>query len=167
NTSWRIMPNWCECDLIVTGPEARVKEFLKYAEGDDCAFDFNRLIPYPQKFRLLDEAAERWDEDPTPTRPRPKDGYNSGGYEWCVEHWGTKWNAGRVTVDEPQVEDEEWSLQLHFSTAWSPPLPVIRRASELFPELYLRLCYFESGMEFHGVYCCHADAVVRDESGPY
>lgn len=25
-----------------------------------------------------------------------KNGYNSGGYEWCQDAWGTKWNAYAV-----------------------------------------------------------------------
>jgi hypothetical protein len=33
-----------------------------------------------------------------------KDGYNSGGHEWCVTNWGTKWNFGDTTLKE---EDKE------------------------------------------------------------
>jgi len=146
---------------------ARVTEFLEFARSEDSGFDFNRFIAYPEEFRRLDDIAEEWDCDPNKWGQRPRDGFNSGGYEWCVKHWGTKWNACRVEVDQAESWGEEAEVTIHFATAWSPPLPVIRKAGELFPELYLRLCYYEAGMEFHGLYCCTNGEVVRDESGRY
>lgn len=53
-------------------------------------------------------------------------------YEWCVAHWGTKWGAYSCCDTEDGFS---------FQTAWSAPLPVIQRLSELFPELELTLKY--------------------------
>ena len=53
------MPNWCENDLAVEGPQAVIEEFLKFAAGES-PFDFNRFIPYPEEFQRLDEIAEAW-----------------------------------------------------------------------------------------------------------
>lgn len=88
-------------------------------------------------------------------------------YEWSISHWGTKWNASNVTVGQPEVWGRESTVEICFSTAWSPPLPVIRRASELFPDLRFDLRYFECGMAFNGIYRCKGGEVERDESGPY
>lgn len=163
------MPNWCECDLTVSGPAARLQEFLGFAKGDNNGLDFNRFIPYPEKFRRLDEATREWERDHPrgDWRERPKDGFNSGGYEWCWKHWGTKWNAGRVETDSLLTWGEDGEVELHFSTAWSPPLPVIRKASEKYPELQFELRYFERGCGFNGLYRCRAGEVLDDESGPY
>lgn len=64
-----------------------------------------------------------------PDRPA-KDGFNSGGCEWCVTHWGTKWPASDTCIDEGATDQK---AVLHFSTTWSPPRPVIVAASAKFP----------------------------------
>jgi hypothetical protein len=167
------MPNWCENDLMVEGPKAVVEEFLQFAAGES-AFDFNRFIPYPEEFRRLDEAVEAWDGEHAGRpdydwRARPKDGFNSGGHEWRVRNWGTKWPAFHVEVEEPVngYDGKTLEVTFHFDTAWSPPRPVIARAAELYPALSLDLRYFECGCQFNGQFCCGGGEVECDESGTY
>lgn len=97
------MPNWCENDLYVRGRPEELKKFVEFAKGEE-AFDFNKFIPYPEKFRELDERAEKLNalltkkpEELTPEEAaiilkhdgrRIRDGYNQGGYDWCVQNWG-------------------------------------------------------------------------------
>ncbi len=117
----------------------------------------------------MDEAAEVWEQNHPQGdwRERPKDGFNSGGYEWCRKHWGTKWNACRVETGTLTNCGEDGTVEMHFSTAWSPPLPVIRKASEMFPELDFELRYFERGCGFNGLCICRGGEAVIDEAGPY
>jgi len=165
------MPNWCECDLYVEGKNEDVAGFLEFlGEG----FDFNRFIPYPERYRALDEEARRWDEqrkvDPENCGPRPRDGFNQGGYEWCVGNWGTKWNARDVSVPDLSADGSGPNVpevEINFRTAWSPPLPVILAASKRFPKLAFTLVYFECGREFNGRFYCEAGRVASHESGPY
>ena len=98
--------------------------------------------PIPQEFQRLDEIAEAWLKEHAERpdydwRLQPKDGFNSGGYDWCVANWGTKWPASRVEVEGPVTGYDEKTLEVvfHFDTAWSPPMPVIKRAAELYPAL--------------------------------
>ncbi len=117
------MPNWCENELTITGPDVRkILDSIRSASHEDedaRILDFNRIIPYPEIYRELDRRAQTYREkfaaiakdDPNRTQkletlaaeygvepgtPWIKDGYNSGGYEWCCENWMTKWNATRV-----------------------------------------------------------------------
>lgn len=49
-------------------------------------------------------------------------------YEWCNANWGTKWNAYGCTEDScPDA--------LNFKTAWSPPIPVLKRLSLRYPDI--------------------------------
>lgn len=48
-------------------------------------------------------------------------------YNWCRCNWGTKWNCCDVDFDG--------ICNYSFSTAWSFPLPIIEKLSEMFPEL--------------------------------
>ena len=168
------MPNWCECDLEVEGPSEKVEEFLKFAEGES-RFDFNKFAPYPEEYARLDQAAEVWFYEKqfktnVDWSTRPTDGFNSGGAEFRIEHGGTKWPARRVSEVELTISylgRDDKSVVIHFDTAWSPPLPVIEKAAELFPMLSFELRYFECGAEFNGLYCCEEGKCVRDECGPY
>src|SRR5512135_3092246 len=167
------MPNFCENDLSVEGPKDVVLEFLKFAAGES-PFDFNRFIPYPEKYLRLDNAAKAWDKEHEGRldydwRKRPKDGFNSGGYEWRVRNWGTKWPASRVKVETPVTGYDGNTLHVvfHFDTAWSPPLQVIENAAERYPALSFDLRYFECGAQFNGLFYCSGGEVKADESGPY
>ena len=47
-------------------------------------------------------------------------------YEWCVDNWGTKWNACACTIGDDYLE---------FETAWDAAEPIIIELSSRFPEL--------------------------------
>ena len=51
----------------------------------------------------------------------------SDWYDWCIENWGTKWNG----YDSEVCEDN----QFKFCTAWSAPHPILKKLSELYPEI--------------------------------
>ena len=162
------MPNYCENDLKVTG--IGKDDFLQAARSDESLFDFNNFIPYPAEWRELDELviAERkaWTEQPENTRgryPSRKDGYNSGGYQWCISNWGTKWNASDVRLGDC----DEYEINLHFSTAWEPPVPVILAASSKFPQAEFELVYYERGMGFHGILRAQRGLVMEQWQGKY
>lgn len=163
------MPNWCENDLLVVGDEGRVREFLEFAGSEGRVIDFNRFVPYPAEFAERDRAAEEW-RDTHPTTEwfsAPTDGFNSGGYEWCIEHWGTKWNARRAVLGRATVRGAVVAAVVHFDTAWSPPLPVVFDASRRFPALAFDLRWYECGMGVRGRYRCRAGAVLCDRSWDY
>jgi hypothetical protein len=44
-------------------------------------------------------------------------------YDWCVKHWGTKWNAYDTYIEHNEV---------NFTTAWATPFPVIKALSKKF-----------------------------------
>ena len=96
------MPNWCECDLYISGPKEELEKFLETVKSEESVFDFNRVIPYPEHFRELDGPFKEWMTTPAEERtgPPPADGFNQGGYEWCLLNWGTKWNARRASLCE-------------------------------------------------------------------
>jgi len=148
------MPNYCEIDLMIEGPTERIKEFAEKAAGENGAMDFNKFIPYPEEWAKLDAEVgalrqEGAKKDPQEW-PQKKDGYNSGGYEWCCENWGVKWNAGSISIDKAP-EFDYWMM--HFDTPWAPPCPVFAVMAELFPDLAFQMSWFESGMEKSGRIC--------------
>ena len=53
-------------------------------------------------------------------------------YEWCNQHWGTKWNA--YGYGEAKVDYQDGDA-LNFLTAWSAPHPVMEKLAEMFPNV--------------------------------
>lgn len=169
------MPNWCENELEITGSRKELERLRKFVMSDfnstyvlsrdgktknddhnpdDWVFDFNSVIPYPEKYARQDLEAK--------SNPKKKDGYNNGGYEWCVKNWGTKWDACDAKWE--RIDDR---LFYSFNTAWSPPLPVIRKLIGLFPKLEFELTYYEGGMAFQGKYGGKGGEVITDEQSKY
>lgn len=147
------MPNWCSNRLVVTGPEDAVQKLFTQVEGPHAVLDFNKIVPYPKEFLDRDEEFRKlgWEGFKEKYGPKAIDGYNSGGYEWCVKNWGTKWNASypeRETTYNGLKGAETHALK--FSTAWSPPEAVISTLHKQNPETSLTLLYKEEGMCFAG-----------------
>ena len=47
------MPNWCHNYLTITGDKQELDKFIKFT---DKKLDFNKFVPYPEKFKRKDEA---------------------------------------------------------------------------------------------------------------
>jgi hypothetical protein len=85
-----------------------------------------------------------------------RDKYQKKGYlSWADEHWGTKWSA--KNIEQERISETE--TLFHFSSAWSPPIPIfeeicrIVRDDKQFLSIDLRLEYCEIlGVGFCG-YC--------------
>lgn len=141
------VPNHCECDLYVDGPRKVVAEFYRHMGVNIGKFDLGAIVPYPAEYQALDDeyAALGHYEWRKKYGAKPN-GYNSGGYEWCCDVWGTKW--GCYDVKRGKVNGRKC---LHFKCAWNPPSEAIfAKMVKLFPGLVLRLEWFERGMGICG-----------------
>lgn len=157
------MPNHCETDVHIRGPQEKVDEFAKWLEEiEPLGRDICRaLIPYPEHFERRDKEAAvfSWDskeDEATKTAAREmymakygtdKDGYNLGGYQWCIQTWGTKWGVYETDFTPHTKRGALFSFQ----SAWSPPSDrVFQALSEKFPELTFEIEYYERGAAFCG-----------------
>lgn len=168
------MPNWCECDLSVRGRAARVREFLRFAKTEELLFDFDKFIPYPERLKGADCAAGiRWvvegyeSTDKLSTAEREmaiRDRVYSPGITWRVKNWGTRWNAQPAGYGL-ELRQGLFTLTavVYFNAAWTPPLPVVLKASEMFPDLKLDLCFVAFLGGYCGRYCCrHGKETLRE-----
>lgn len=179
------MPNWCECELTVSGPKERLEEFQEKVAGEEGALDANKIIPYPGVLVFLDkrnsfearppelsaevkaEEAQLMLEGALEGYDMHRDGFNQGGYDWCIANWGTKW--GFCEINGPILEERPRVSKLHYSfeTAWSPPEPLIKKMGEMFPDLSFKLKYWEGGAGYRGELHIHKGEVVTDGNSDY
>jgi hypothetical protein len=98
---------------------------------------------------------------------RAKYGYADWN-EWACAEWGTKWNANVIERAGPEPDGGgQWVVKYTFDTACSPPIPLVKRAAELYPDLSFDLRYYEGAMGFHGLLQLERGEVTADQSGPY
>ena len=117
-----------------------VKENDTMVKGS--ALDFRKIIPQPDG--LLEMAAV---------------GTMPAWWEWCIENWGTKWNAWDVTANMQTNEAEnESELVYSFNTAWSPVNKIVDAiCTQLIPEIlgigtiFTHYSYTEEFAQFSGL----------------
>ncbi len=136
------MPNYCTNIIMING-EAEIldvlAEFIKSDYGD---VDFNKLIMSPVFGKIID-------------------GLDSNS--WCMDHWGTKWNAKDIDV----VRVNENELKIKFETAWSPSIPIVDKMAELFPKVSINYKYFESDCDFSGIKTYKDGLVIEETEGTF
>ena len=162
------MPNHVSQDLYITGDTASLKQFKELAqnhnEDGDIALDHERFIPYPDHFKQMDMAAKVAHKAGILD---VKDGFNSGGYQWCLQAWGTKWGIYASSLVSQKLTGKKGRLTYSFRSAWSPPLPIIDAMSKQFPSLHFRLKWFERGMAVKGIYIAQGGAVLEQSEDKY
>ncbi|OIO63826.1 hypothetical protein AUJ83_00580 [Candidatus Woesearchaeota archaeon CG1_02_33_12] len=158
------MPNWCCCTLNISGDKRERNKFKEFAKGKTRRGDLkvlceDKFIPYPKLWADMDRdypgngkvkyGTKEYDIKLAKYKKKygkDKDGFNSGGYEWCKENYGTKWG-----FCDPQIAlDSKYDLEYSFESAWSPPEPLIKKMSEMFPKLEFSLTYDEPGNCYGG-----------------
>jgi hypothetical protein len=119
------MPNWCENKLTVHGEPGLLAVFV------DAVKSVDREIGLPLDFERI--------------RPAPPG--EGSTLEWCVNNWGTKWPADDCKLDDHR---QFGFCEFRFSTAWSPPLPLVDYLAQYFPALTFELSYWEKMGGFAG-----------------
>lgn len=166
------MPNHVVNTLFVINGDPAIIAKLHAMMGPQ--FDCNAVIPYPEEFAIRDKDWAELSREAFGCKYglNASNGFNSGGYGWCCEHWGTKWGAynvecffGRDGLSFPSRQQPLY----RFETAWSPPTPVIRALATKFPELTLYHEYFERGSAYCGgvTFLSKEDHKDHDVKGPY
>lgn len=176
-----IMPNWCQNELIVVGNKKELERFKERAcnLGRRQVIDAEGFIPYDKHYQAIsdlyeilepkygwrtltnDEIKEIYTKHPEAKElgiiqyNRIVDGYNQGGYDWCIKNWGTKWGFfnSRIIDDNYSFISRIFRrafIKYTFETAWSPPIPVIEEMARQFPKLRFEMSYFEIGHSYEG-----------------
>ena len=159
------MPNYCTSTLIIRGDKTQIDLLCSSTRGKKEVLDFNQIVPYPNHFAEADRVARIWNKYPKrrKSKRQPKDGFNNGGYEWCLQCWGTKWNVIFPTIEKRRDYKNTSHIEICFDTAWSPPLPIMVHLSIMFPMLKFDLRYHDEGYSFAGRFICAGGEVIKSD----
>jgi len=131
------MPNWCENQIVISGPQEKIKElFNKLDEGKLL----ESIWPMPENV-FLGSLGEN-------ERTQCEEQGIPNWYDWCCDNWGTKWD----------VVDPVFNMYAHdvivgtFLTAWGPPINAYANYLNENTDMTISADYFESGMGFVGTW---------------
>lgn len=161
------MPEQLNCgasDLAEDVYEAKYGDQAKFAERLDFYGAMYANVHDRESFleMIAEKDAEALIAADQYKRNKEKYGYLNW-YDWCCGNWGTKWNA--YGTRKKYTEGSEIA-EIIFTTAWGPPIPVVRAASEQFPDLLFELeCWDkEPGPEFDEVFVFEQGKELKREA---
>jgi len=142
------MPNWIINRLIIKGNPERIRELLEAIKSEYQPLDFDRIIPSPEAIHHIGlvfspdtpEPRSVYWIDGSHSRPLTADeqrelenvGYRCSR-DWCAANWGTDRIAFEVEIDASTAD--LGYVVIKFETAWSPPVRILERLQEMFPDI--------------------------------
>jgi hypothetical protein len=143
------MPNWCENKLSVWHDAESIN---KLEAAFEAGKPFETFMPIPDGL-VIEKILEGVDEAEWDTIKKQQEELNlakhgfKSWYDWCVENWGTKWDASaQIYV---ATKESEW-IEVDFETAWGPPIGFYKHLE--FIGFKVRGMYYEPGSGFAGIY---------------
>lgn len=145
------MPNHARTKLSIDGDKADIDAIIDLMKGEKTAFDLGKVKPMPSALDGIHTGSttidgvlvHQWREvagkavaipDDEMARLEAEHG-TTNWYDWCVEHWGTKWNA----YDVKDWRRDEYGASINFNTAWCDPRPIFDALAAKFPRVNFQI----------------------------
>ncbi|MFW9931702.1 MAG: hypothetical protein ACFFDR_03525 [Candidatus Thorarchaeota archaeon] len=138
------MPTWCDCDLtLIAEASDEIKRFIQhnFRKSIQTHIDAESYIPSPSDNEI-------------------------DLNEWFVTNWGARSNMMRVKEIYPFKEGNT-RHQYSFRTIGTPPIPVIKAMSAMFPDIIFILEYYEKVQCIRGMTKFQRGLLMHEESGEY
>ena len=145
------MPNWCDNQITITGPNSVIDKIEKIVKEDD-SHENNGLLNF---FHPMPKELEGTTSPSSSTKkPQPMiEGFDCW-YDWRCHNWSTKWEVCEFYGVDRQYHSEqsegESTISFGFSSAWAPPIGAYEMFLEKNEECSLRAFYYEGGCDFMG-----------------
>ena len=146
------MPNYCNNNIVITGPNSVIDKIEKIANGDKG--DLLQYF-YPMPKALQDTTAPLQKDATKEEKAKAKENLKKYGYDnwydWRVENWGTKWDIMEFyNINRKKIGEDESEISLGFDTAWAPALGAYERFIDENSNCSLKAYYYEPGCDFMG-----------------
>tara|TARA_B100001769_G_scaffold206690_1_gene166179 strand:+ start:300 stop:773 length:474 start_codon:yes stop_codon:yes gene_type:complete len=153
------MPNHCYNRVeLSNNAENDSKQFKELVAKFESEKPFSKILPQPDWKTIKNEDGElpvikefRDDKGRVSftTMEFPKSGKNDDRwYSWCINNWGTKWDA--YDFCDIDVDEECERAEFCFNTAWGPAEGIYQYIVDHYPDVDVSWFYDEPGMEIAG-----------------
>ena len=135
------MPNWCDNQVTITGPNSVIDKIEKIAKEEKGAGGLlNFFHPMPK------ELEDTTSPSSSAKKPQPMiEGFDNW-YDWRCENWSTKWDVNEFYGVDRQGD----TISFGFSSAWSPPIGAYEKFLDKNEDCSLKAYYYEGGCDFMG-----------------
>ncbi|CAM3292971.1 DUF1281 family ferredoxin-like fold protein [Vagococcus fessus] len=141
------MPNHITNKLTINGTKEQVKRVLNYIKGpeDGQYIDFRKIATPPNYIYMgsIDNTIRKIfrKESSEAFLMQTQDTWS----EWCVRHWGTKWNAYSLN----DLIERNTENIIYFQTAWSGVPKIILLLAQAFPEVSFKYEYADEDFGYN------------------
>lgn len=90
-----------------------------------------------------------------------------GWYQWCLNNYGTKWNAFFDDYDLRELDNDEYLLCFRCETAWGVPDTFLITTRNMFPTLRFAVRTYEESLAFNGFFNVDEDDWVENNVPSY
>lgn len=136
------MPNWCSNHAVIrhTDPQ-QLKDLAEAINREEFC---SHVAPVPEALKI-DSCPGTGDAELQKIYEQNRSLYGAATwYDWCVSHWGTKWDV--VAYDTVAVK--KGAIEFAFDSAWAPPLGIYALLEQ--QGFQVEATYCEPGMAFVG-----------------
>jgi len=143
------MPNWCDNQVTITGPNSVIDKIEKIVKADDSHENTGLLHffhPMPKELEGTTSPSSSAD------KPQPMvEGFDCW-YDWRVEKWSTKWEVCEFYGVDKQADAliGHSTISFGFSSAWAPPIGAYEQFLVDNEDCSLKAYYYEGGCDFMG-----------------
>ena len=177
------MPNWVKHHVTIKGSKEDIARCYEQITKGENGFSFKNIIPMPESLNVtsgsISYIAEKWAKANEQERKEieekktdeemaqihqiadniAKYGYPTW-YEWCIDKWGTKWDACDADCD-----CYEQIITITFDTAWSTPVPIFIELSKQYPSFVICVEYADEDLGCNcGTYAIWEGEIQEEES---
>ena len=162
------MPNWCDNQVTITGPNSvidKIEKIVKEEKEGNGLLNF--FHPMPKQLEGTTSPSSSAD------KPQPMvEGFDNW-YDWRVENWGTKWELCEFYGVDRQYHSEqnegESTITFGFDSAWAPPINAYEQFLRDNEDCSLKAWYYEGGCDFMGEWDngsddCYAPSDYKSDS---
>ena len=139
------MPNWITNKVEVIGNGQDLVDLRNLMHTDDnYKFDFHKIVPMPEE---LQETVCPFKGTPEDSK-RMKEKYGADNwYDWAINNWGCKWNAGEVSYSQiTEISAGKFILSITFETPWSVPAPLMLALGKRFDKCHFKGMYADEDL---------------------
>ena len=150
------MPNWCDNQITITGPNSVIDKIEKIVKAEDTHENTGLLHFFHPMPKQLEGTTAPLQKDATKEeKAKAKENLKKYGYDnwydWRVENWGTKWDIMEFyNINRKEIGEDESEISLGFDTAWAPALGAYERFIDENSNCSLKAYYYEPGCDFMG-----------------
>lgn len=123
------MPNHTDNRVILSHADSQKIDMIYNIMNTEDTPLCHTLIPMPEEL----EGTKGFSDSPN-------------WYDWRLDNWGTKWDIYETHCTRIDAN----TLQLNFLTAWSPPIPVYDKLTDMGFDVHAR--YLDEGWMYVGEY---------------